>query len=171
MRNLVPIKITIGIKQDGAAQYPDFNTLASVQASGMDWSRYVDVEGLGWHYDSCCGHKTDTVDSPFGQQFGILITPKAFADEAIVAFPLVVFKQTKLETQVFYDTHVTQDQPEQEIDGDILTAIKIHRDLGLVDEAWMTRAIDPTTDDRGIRKNTRKFWRDYSALVGVVIVQ
>lgn len=171
MRNLVPIKITIGIKPDGFALYPDFNTLASVQATGMDWSRYVDVHGLGWQYDSCCGHKTETADSPFGQQFGILIVPKVFADEAIVAFSDVVVQQTENQLEGFYDTHVAGDQPEQEIDNDILTSIKLHRDLGLPDEPWMVQALNPNTDDRGIRKNKRKHWSDYKVMVGVRIVR
>ncbi len=192
MRDLVPIKIIIGLLTDseslranqtlGHASYPDFNSLPVVQASGLDWAHYINTFGLGWQYDSCCGHKEDTVDSPFGQQFGILIIPKVFADQAITAFGITVAtphapfsyairKQTEPQLKEFYDTHVAADQPEQNIDNEILTSIKLHRDLGRVDEPWMLRALDPNTDDPGITKNKQKHWDDFKLLKGVRIVQ
>ena len=49
-RDLVPIKVTIGTKVDGSADYPNFTNLASVD---IEWSRYVDVHGSGWLYEKC----------------------------------------------------------------------------------------------------------------------
>ena len=80
---LVGIKVKIGqCGVTGCAKYPDFSKLACVQASPLDWSKYVDVHGLGWHYD-CCGHQEDEDGSPAGMQWGMLIIPETFADEAV----------------------------------------------------------------------------------------
>jgi len=131
----------------------------------------VDIEGLGWHYDKQRGHKVDDPASPFGQQFGILIVPKGMADEAIAAFPGVVIKLTPPQVEVFYNNFAHAHEPEQEIDTDILNVIKVHRDLGLPDEPWMTAALDSTNRAHGIRKNNRRFFSDYALEVGVNIVQ
>ena len=66
-RNLVPMKVIIRLNNEGQALYPNFNTLNIVQASGLDWARYIDVHGLGWHYDKTSGHKEESIDSPFGR--------------------------------------------------------------------------------------------------------
>ncbi len=52
-RDLVPIKVIIGTRENGHADHPDFSALPSVVASGMDWSKYVDTFGSGWLYDKC----------------------------------------------------------------------------------------------------------------------
>ena len=53
---LVPLLVKITLGPNGHAKYPAFNTLAVVQASGLDWSKYIDVHGSGWLYDSV-GHR------------------------------------------------------------------------------------------------------------------
>ena len=170
-RDLVPIKVTIGLRANGDHDHPDFSVLPSVVASGLDWSRYVDVHGSGWLYDGCCGHKTDTLESPFGSWFGVLLVPKAFADEAVAEFGSTIVKIRETELEPFYNDHVAKDMPEQEIDSDILNAIKVHRDLGRVDEAWMTDALDSTTDSRGIRVNQKKTFASYKTLTNLNVVQ
>jgi len=102
-RELVPLKVKIGIKENGQAKYPDFNQLQVVKDSGMDWSKYVDIQGLGWHYDKTSGHKEETVDSPFGQQWGVLIVPKVFVTEATTTFPDDCTKLTESELEDFYN--------------------------------------------------------------------
>ena len=86
-RNLVPLKVRIGLHGNGHAKYPDFNSLKTIQDIGVDWSVYVDMYGDGWLYDKKSGHRDDTPDSPFGQQWGVLLVPEEFASEAAKAFP------------------------------------------------------------------------------------
>lgn len=169
-RQLVPIKVKIGLKSNGNALYPDFNKLQTVADSGMDWAKYIDIYGLGWHYDKVSGHKEETTDSPFGQQWGALIVPPAFADEAIAMYPETTSKLTEAELEDFYNTKAHAHEPDENIDTDILAGIKAKQDLGLSLTADQQKALDP--DDhtvRGIVKNRRKRWVDYKTLVGVTI--
>ncbi|MCC5302495.1 hypothetical protein, partial [Staphylococcus aureus] len=69
---LVALKVMIGLHEQGHAAYPDFGSLACVKASGADWAHYVDRAGSGWLY-SRCGHKEHEDDSPFGEQWGMLL--------------------------------------------------------------------------------------------------
>ena len=153
-RSLVPIRVTIGLKPNGHALYPDFNTLASVQASGMDWSRYVDIEGIGWHYDKQRGHKVDDLESPFGQQFGVLIVPKVMANEAIAAFPTVVVKLTRPDESLvsglpmLIRTHLLWDISASvaltvELWRPVRTAIAIDCDLSFVKSKYKEVIIQP----------------------------
>jgi hypothetical protein len=171
MRNLVPIKIKIGLKGNGYAKYPDFGSLNCVKSSGLDWSSYVDVQGTGWHYDKRCGHKEEDSTSPFGIQWGVLIIPKVFADEATAMFPGEVVRLTEAELTTFYDTRSHAHEPDEEIDNTILQAIKVKQDLNLPLTPEQESALDPTTETRGIRKNKRKKWIDYKKLKGIKIAQ
>lgn len=166
--DLVPIKIKIGLKENGQAQYPNFNQLTAV--GGMDWSKYIDVNGSGWLYD-CCGHKEQEVGSPMGQQWGVILVPKVFADEAVAAFPSEVTKLTEVEVSDFYDNKHAKDFPDEEIDNDILQGIKLKQDLGQQLTLQQVKALDPDDDTPGVRKNKRKVWTDYKALKAIKVVQ
>lgn len=171
-RQLVPLKVTIGLSPDGTHDHPDFGQLAIVQASGMDWSNYVDTEGLGWHYDQCCGHEIDRIpDSPVGTWNGLLLVPRAFANQAIAAFPTICQKLNNAQAETFWEGHATSQDPDEEIDDVILAAIDLKQRLNLPLTPEQSRAIDPGDDTPGIRKNKRKLWDDYKALTGTVIVQ
>jgi hypothetical protein len=171
-RNLVPIKVKIEKRTDnGHHKYPDFSELAIVKNTGMDWSRYVDVFGLGWHYDKKCGHQEEEVGSPLGMQWGVLIVPKEFADQAVAMYPEMVTKLTETELETFYDNRAHAHEPEEEINTYVLQAIKAKVDLGLALTPEQMSAKDPETDTPGVRKNKRKKWSDYKALTGVEIVQ
>ena len=171
MSELVPIKVKIGLKNNGQAKYPNFNTLQAVIASGMDWSKYVDIYGLGWHYDKTSGHKEDTLDSPFGQQWGVLIIPKDFADEAVSKFPLDCIKIDETALEDFIDNKAHVHMPDEDIDLNIVQGIREKQALGLTLTQWQIDALNPNTDTPGIRKNKKKKWVDYKALTGVTIVQ
>lgn len=170
MRNLVPVKVKIGLKNNSHAKYPDFNLLDAVKASGLDWSYYVDINGLGWHYDKKCGHKEEAADSLFGMQWGVLVIPQDFADQAAVAFPAEVTKLTEAELEDFYDNRAHAHEPDEEMDATVLQGIKMKQDLGLPLTPQQTAALDPNDDTRGIRKNKRRKWADFKQLVGVNIV-
>jgi hypothetical protein len=172
--NLVPLKVKITLKDNGQAKYPDFNQLQEVIDSGMDWSIYVDKKGMGWKYDDTAGHADDTPDSPYGQQWGMLIVPKAFADQAVAAFPEVT-KMTDAEAADFYDNKVTPAMNDFIVDEDALLYFdqkeKYKLALTPEDEAKKAKALDPDDDTRGIRKNKEKKWADYKQLKNITIVQ
>ncbi len=167
-RILTAIKVTIGLDGNGH-KYPAFNRLPIVQQSGIDWSYYVDQQGLSWHYDHCCGHKTATPDSPYGVQYGILVIPEDFAAQAVAQFPEVVIRLTEVELAAFYDTHGHGHEPEMIIDNDVLLGYERieARDIKLSKD--QLKALDPGDKKPGICKNPRRYWNDYKAEVDVVI--
>ena len=168
-RELVGIKVKIGLKANGHAKYPTFNDLPIVKASGMDWSKYVDVMGLGWHYDKTSGHKEETQDSPFGQQWGMLIIPEEFATQAVAVFPADVTRLTEVELEDFYDNKAHAHEPDELFDEQVLTGIKMKQDLGIALTTQQVKALDPNDDTPGIRKNKNKKWANKKSIVGVTI--
>lgn len=177
--NLVPLKVKIGLTNDGAAKYPFFNTLTVVKDAGMDWSKYIDVHGSGWLYD-CCGHKEEQMDgdewdSPFGQQWGVILVPKDFADEAVIAFPNECEKVNEARVTTFYDDRHAKDFPEENVNEEALKVFETKESLGVTltptEEIKKAKAIDPNDPEPGIRKNEKKKWVDYKKLTGVAIVQ
>lgn len=186
MRNLVPIKVKIGLHQKfsednsgkhkpGQAKYPDFNSMKIVKDSGLDWSVYVDVMGLQWHYDKCCGHKEEDGSSPHGMQWGMLIVPKEFADQAIATFPDEISKLTETELEDFYDNRAHAHEPDNKVNQKALeefdAQIRAGRTLSAKDKTRHIKAMDPNDDTPGITKNKKKKWKDFKELVGVEIVQ
>jgi len=159
-RELTPLKVIIRLKPNGQAKYPNFNRLLSVMDSDMDWCRYVDFYGLGWHYDKTCGHKEDSVDSPLGTQIGVLIVPKEFADEAIEEFPDDCSAMTEVELQDFYDNKAHIHEPDEIFDMSILEGIQVKNSLGIPLTTQQLDAINPDKNTPGIRKNKNRYWAD-----------
>lgn len=170
MRDLKPVKVTIGLKADGSAAYPDFNQLEAVQAAGTDWAKYIDIHGLGWQYDKSSGHQDDTEASPVGQQFGVLIVDKVFADQAIAKFPetCVALDETQLED--YYDNCAHAHEQDEIINEKIVSGIAAKKALGLELTEDQTNALDITSEVKGINKNPNKKWADFKAKKGIKIV-
>ena len=176
---LVPIKIKIGLKPNGNAKYPDFNSMPAIKSYGGDWSNYVDEMGLSWHYDKTCGHKEDSLDSPKGQQFGMLVVPEAFALEAIARFSDVCSRLTELECEDFYDNKAHAHEADNIQDDRIITGLKDTLDLmertgsiqGDVDKMKLKiqKALDPADAEPGIKKNNKKKWSNFKGDVNVTI--
>ncbi len=167
-RTLAAVKVTIG--QDGSgARYPEFNRLPIVQQSGKDWSYYVDQEGLGWHYDHCCGHKVAAPGSPYGIQHGILVIPEEFAIQGVATFPGVVVRLTEAELEAFYDTHSHGHENEVNISNDVLIGLQLIEARGMKLSADQMKALDPDDPKPGINKNTHRTWKDFKAEVDVEI--
>jgi len=169
--DLVPIKVLIGLKEKGYANYPDFNIISRIIRKNLDWSNYVDTYGLGWHYDKKSGHKEHTDDSPYGQQWGVLIIPKEFADEAIRLFPDKVIKMNEEELEIFYDEHAHYHEPDEKIDEKVLNSINSKKEIGRELTENQKKALDPDDPTPGIVKNKKKKWKDFKNLVGVNIVE
>ena len=171
--NLVPIKVKIGLRPNGHADHPNFNNLQIVISSGLDWSKCVDVNGSGWLYDNGCGHKEEdlTYNSPIGMQWGMLLVPKQFADEAITMFPDLITKLSETDCESFYNDRYAKEFPEEDVDNEKLQGIRAKKDLGVALTSEDQLSLDPTNDTSGIRKNKKKNWTDYKVLKGYNVAQ
>lgn len=170
-RELVAIKVKIGLKPNGHADYPNFNILQSVIDSGMDWSKYIDVFGTGWHYDTKFGHVDDDVSSPIGFQWGVLLVPKIFAQQALAAFPTVITELSESQLETFYDNNIAYRLPSEQFDNDILAGIKIKQDMGIALTQDQTDALDPTKPNPGIVTNPDKTWATFKAKKALTILK
>lgn len=171
-RSLVAITVTIGLRPNGHADYPDFNVLASVQASAMDWSHYVDKVGIGWCYDATSGHREGGA-TPVGVQEGCLLVPQAFADEAVAAFGSGAYNVRKVapvDFATFYDTKVAVDLPSETTSPDALERIKAKRAAGVTLDQNDLNALDPAHREPGIRRNRRKRWASRRVLDDIMVI-
>jgi len=166
MAELAFMKVKIGTKKNGHANYPNFNALQCVIDSGMDWAYYIDVKGLGWCYDSC-GHKESEVDSPIGIQWGCLCVPQEFVDQAAATFSDECEELIESEYEEFHQDKAYVKQPSQILNNDILNGIKLKQDLGLPLTQQQTDALDPDNDEPGITENKDKVWKNVKAKKGV----
>ena len=172
-RNLTALKVKIGLTQDGRADNPDFNQLPVVQAANIDWSIYVDRFGEGWQYDQVSGHRDDDLDSPWGQQWGMLLVPQQFVTEAVAAFPTLCASMTEAECQDFWDNRAHVRELTVLRDAEVLRAIA---DLGSIQLTGTVKseistdtseALDPNHIKSGLRKNHDRFWADHKVKRGV----
>lgn len=187
MRNLVPIRVKIGLWNTkttdaggehlpGHAKYPNFNILPVISVSGMDWSVYNDVLCCCWHYDKKCGHKEEDLvyGSPVGVQFGVMMVPQQFAIEALDVFPGEVTELTKIELQDFYDNRAHAHEPDELLNQAALdpfeAAVKGGKTLNAAQQIAYDKALDPNDEAPGITKNKRKKWVDFKALVDINII-
>jgi len=167
MNELVPLKVKIGLKPNGHAEYPAFkDVMRDLNLSG-DWSNYIDRFG-GWHYD-CCGHQEAEPDSPVGMQWGMLCVPKEFAEKCVELFPDTCSVLTESECEEFYNNKAHRDDPEFHEDLQELQTIAALEALGEDVTARKAKALDPDDPARGRRRNKRKFWSDYKQQRGVTI--
>jgi len=120
--------------------------------------------GTGWHYDRCCGHSIETVESKLGEQFGLLLVPVLFAIQAMSVFPDVVQRVTEVEVAEFYDDHAHAHEPPRQIDTNYILALKALRDLNIILLPEEDDALDPSKDKPGVRLNHNRRWIDYKAL-------
>lgn len=195
MANFAALKVKIGLKPDGSADYPNFGSLASVQASGLDWSRYIDTHGKGWMYDKSSGHNDDDVDSPAGQQWGLLVVPEAFATEAVAAFPATCERITEAALEAFHDArctaHIPEDQFDESLVNSLANAYQSLLQIEISDPLYagltagqknkitslrqslavrLVKALDPDDVEPGRKRNLRKLWATRRVKEGVTVV-
>jgi hypothetical protein len=176
IRDLVALKFKSGIHsvngngtKAGHQSYPDFNQVSLATRKGMDWCDYIDAFGIGMQYDKTCGHKNETVDSPYGEQLCVIAVLQDFATEALALFPSELTQLTPVEFEAFYNDKAHKHEQEEIVDQEILDAIAKKEALGLpVPEK--ADAIDVTTESRGVRKNHNRYFADLKKKVGVNIV-
>lgn len=184
-KQLCALKVRIGLHDHGHAKYPDFGSLECVKASGQDWSHYIDVAGTGWHY-SRCGHKEHADDSPMGMQWGMLLIPAEFAEQATKAFPEDCFPMTEDEVKCFWEDDCHSHMPDVSHQADALTGMSAEIALlkQLVDHTGgdeqvkhaqllqdalerAKKAVDPDHDHPGVKRNKLKSWYGHKANTGI----
>ncbi len=177
-RNLVALKVKVGIDPiTGYAQYPNFNLISSAVRKDMDWSKYLDVHGGGMHYDKTCGHKEESVESPFGEQICCMCVPEDFATAALSLFPIIVTEQSEVEFETFYNTKAHAHEPDESIDEKTLNGLSAQRALKTalaqdttVLDAKIAKALDPDDKEAGVKKNVKKTWTDAKTAEGISLV-
>ena len=161
---------------EGKIVYPAFNTIEpATLLKGLDWAYYVDVYGTGWHYDQCCQFEVDTIESPFGVMYGLLMLPSDFAVAALKQFPDLVTKLTETEMQTFYDNHAHVNDPALRVNEDALKAFyyKVVFNITLTAEETANLGKAMNENDLtapGLTKNIKKKWSDYKAALNIEIV-
>lgn len=167
---VVPILVRIGLRSNGHADHPAWETLPMIAAAlPQDPSRErIDQEVrqhmLGsWHYDKTSGHAEETVESPRGQQLGMLFVTRAFADEALTAFPAIISQMTQTECIQFWNQKAMIRLRDQEEESEILLGLRARRDLMVAVgapaadlaalDARIRKALDPDDIEPGVRRN------------------
>ena len=131
---VVPIRVKIGLRPNGHADHPAWELLpmiaAEVSASAardlIDAAVRKHTVG-SWHYDKSSGHTVETPESPRGMQWGMLLVSKAFADQAVVAFPALVTILTQAECQAFWDTKAYAHIADEDFNIETLQGLKLSR--------------------------------------------
>lgn len=187
MAEFIALKVRIGLHAHGSAKYPEFGSLPIIKESGADWSNWIDSHGSGWLY-SKCGHKDHEDDSPCGEQWGLLLVPAEFAEQAVAADPDCCSIITDAEASEFYECKCCRDMPEVRHDADTLNAISAEINLltllretttgeaqvkhAALLEAAVERAklaVDPDHAAPGIKKNLDKCWDTFKAKRGFAV--
>lgn len=177
MADLVPLKMKIGLKENGHAKHPAFNSIPDAARGNMDWSHYVDRYGSRMHYDKQCGHDDDDVGSPRGVQFAVMGVPQAFATEALKLFgptgtaePGIVEEIAEADFEAFYNDRAHAHEDSERVDTAVLQAIKAKQDLSLALTKEQQDALDPAKPQPGLRPNTNKTWAGFKAKRGLTVV-
>ncbi|HDZ77135.1 MAG TPA: hypothetical protein ENH41_03530 [Candidatus Omnitrophica bacterium] len=172
MKNLVPIKVKIGLRANGHADHPDWHRLPLAAASDPASHMF-----FGWKYDKTCGHKEEGIDSPYGMQWGMLFVTKQFAIEAKQVFPALVTELTEAEADAFWNDKAYAHMPENKVDNDQLQALK--NELILRKEAGLStvdlivkikKALDVDDTFPGLQKNHMKTFALAKQKLGLNIV-
>lgn len=182
---IVPLKVKIGLRPNGHADYPAWERLPLIAQmlepgflrEAVDAAVRQHVVG-SWHYDKTAGHEVDTPDSPRGMQWGMLLVTRAFADQALVTFPSVVTVMTRTEVAAFWETKAYGHLPDEDLDAPILTALQSRRALMVARgvpppalaalDTIIDRALDPLDSHPGVRRNPRRRWTDQPARLGII---
>ena len=172
MRQLVPIKVKIGLRANGHADHPDWYQLPL--AASVDPATHM---FFGWKYDKTSGHKEASVDSPIGMQWGMVLVTPLFATQAIAAFPTLVAELSEVEAETFWNTKVTAHLSENKLDTPTLQGLVAELTLRKELEQDVTdlttriaKAVDPTDREPGVKSNRQKRFSDAKTSLDFEIV-
>ena len=190
MHDLVPLKVKIPLNAQGQHAYPKFNLLPEDVRGGMDWSKFIDTHGTGWHYDKVSGHGySDQNNSNVPPNhphknddptiwYGCVCVPEPFADAAAAMFPELVEIIDEASFESFYDDRAHVHEEAELLDRDVVDMILTQRKAeaeGLLPppsaETLQRRAdaMDPSKPNRGLRKNMNRRYADMKAARGLTI--
>jgi len=180
-QELVPIKVKIGLKENGQAKYPNWGELPLASAGTTDQNRR-DIAAkhmpTGWKYDSKYGHKEEGPDSPFGMQWGMLLVTKQFAKEALVKWPTLVTEMTEVEAEDFWRDRYAVDLPDYKADERVLVNLKneliLRKEAGLDTTDVINRikkAVDPDDDAPGIKHHKLKDFTKAKQTLNIKLVK
>ncbi len=161
VKELVAIKVKIGLHPDGTAKYPDFNSLNAVKHSPFDdWAVYIDRVGTGWLYDKC-GHQEEENGSPKGQQWAMTLVPETFAKEAVETFAEVTWL-SEAEAEEFYDKKFARRVSQDRVNQRVVDGIRAKEMAGIPLNDIDRAALDPDDDSEpGILRNPRKRFKTF----------
>jgi len=172
MKELIPIKVKIGLRSNGHADHPNW-TLMSMINTDKEVRNYCPS---GWIYDKSSGHEEDTPHSPRGMQWGCLLCTRPFVIQAKQIFPEIVVEMTETEFEDFFNNKARIHMSDN--DYDIKTLQGLESELNLKKELnqdttalkdKITKAIDPEDNENGIKKNEDRYWADYKLKNGFTI--
>lgn len=179
-REGVPIKVKIGLRPNGYADYPDWTALPLAVDAPDREAREAIVSAhqiVKWVYDACCGHEEDEPDSPVGMQWGMMIVTEQFADEAMALWPNLVFEMTEAEAEAFWNGRGMARVPDQGTDTEIITGLESQLNLMTARAMDTTaindkidRALDPDDPEPGITRNVTKTWQGAKGRMGFGVI-
>lgn len=190
VREVIAIKVLIGLRPNGHADHPDWLQLPMGLAVDTNSMRPDEIREarqavinqhihVGWKYDKTSGHQEDTPESPFGQQFGMLLVSEQFAGEAELLFPTLIERLDEAGAQDFWENKAHAHLPINNLDNDALLGLQAERSLKVTRnasvpvlaevDARIDDALDPLSPTPGVRKNHQKMWADAKVKVGVTI--
>jgi hypothetical protein len=168
-KDIVPIKVKIGLRPNGHADHPDW-TLLPCAGSGTKTQKEQNLRAhmfAGWFYDKTSGHQDDTPGSELGVQYGMLGVSNTFAQEALAMFPSLITVLSDAQAQTFYDTKAMAHVSENRANNDLLQALnaelQLRESLGQTTEvtalkAKIAKALDPDDPEPGLKRNPTKTW-------------
>jgi len=174
-REGVAIKVKIGLKPSGRgemwADYPDWNKLPLAASTPVQNHQIVK-----WKYDKCCGHQEDSVDSPIGMQWGMMVVTEQFANEAVAMYPDTVSVMTEAEAEDFWNNKACSHIPENRANSQALTDLNselqlrkaLSQDTTALEEK-IINALDPDNPEAGLVKDKQKKFADAKVSLGFTI--
>lgn len=168
--DLVPIKIKICAKMvnnQRQADWPKLNKISSDIRKEMGWSVFIDMHGIGLHYD-----KVSNLGTGADCGWACTCVPKDFAEAAVAVAGDKVQIIDEAAFEDFYDNRSHVNEPAIKIDSERLVGLKAAIDLGIIDKTdpEYLKAVDPNCDCPGYCKNKHKTWQDCKACcVGLTI--
>lgn len=173
---LTPLVVTIGRREDGMADHPDWTVLPMIQND----SQVRTFCPHGWIYDSSCGHDDNREDSPAGTQLGMLLCTHEFADEAMEHIPPRYQCRilTEAEAQTFYDDchacHMDDVVTNSSVIQDLKNRLILAKEIDDAAEVRRVQkqikmALDPANPAPGVRDNPRGKWDSFKRATGFTV--
>ena len=171
-REGVAIKVKIGLRENGHADYPNWGLLPMVKAGTTPESQQI----VKWRYDRC-GHCEEHIDSPAGMQWGMMIVTEQYANEAVAMFPDTVSIMSEADAKAFWEDkaykRVSKDKINNRALEDFNTELSLRKALGqntTALEVRIVKALDRNDDsEQGVHKNKEKDFNDAKLYLGFTI--